>query len=146
MHAEWVEIEKQVIKNIIAANKDGRRIIAVGTTSVRSLESLFQKEEYHRFLPALRSGRNDKKKNIHNSIPSTRDEIRNFDGWVDIFIYPGYKFKIVDAMITNFHLPKSTLLMLVSALAGQENIKKTYKAAISKKYRFYSYGDAMFIC
>lgn len=70
---------------------------------------------------------------------------RGFAGWVDIFIYPGYKFKVVDAMITNFHLPKSTLLMLVSAFTGVDIIKRVYREAISKQYRFYSYGDAMLI-
>ena len=72
-------------------------------------------------------------------------KIKNYKDWVNIFIYPGYKFQVIDTMITNFHLPKSSLIMLVSALAGKENIDKAYEQAIEKKYRFYSYGDAMFI-
>jgi len=116
MHSEYIEINKKTLGNIIKAKSEGRRIIAAGTTSVRTLESVFSKKE-----------------------------LRSHRGWTDIFIYPGYKFKIVDAMITNFHLPKSTLLMLVSALAGREKIFKAYEEAIKKKYRFYSYGDAMLI-
>jgi len=116
MHAEWVEVNKKTIQNIIKAKKEGRRIIAVGTTSVRTLESAFRKTP-----------------------------VKNFSFWTDIFIYPGYKFKIIDGLITNFHLPKSTLLMLVSAFAGREKIFKAYEQAIKKKYRFFSYGDAMLI-
>lgn len=121
MHSEWVEVKKNVIKKIIKTKKEKKRIIAVGTTSVRTLESMFQSNNY-----------------IYN-------KIQNFSGLVNIFIYPNYKFKIVDSMITNFHLPKSTLLMLVSAFAGTENIKQAYCSAIKNKYRFYSYGDAMLI-
>ena len=99
--------------NIYKAKQEGRRIIAVGTTSIRVLESV-----------------------LKNNF---------FSGWTNIFIYPPYKFKVVDAIITNFHLPKSTLLMLVSAFANKKNIDKAYKQAIKKKYRFFSYGDAMFI-
>lgn len=117
MHAEWVEVSSPAITKIKASVKKGDRIVAVGTTSTRSLEACF------------------------SNLPKKG----GFKDWVDIFIYPGYKFKIVDAMITNFHLPKSTLLMLVSALAGKQNIDKAYKQAIKAKYRFYSYGDAMFI-
>ena len=113
MHAEFVEIKKSAAARINKAKKEGRRVIAVGTTSVRTLESLLPKNK--------------------------------FSDWTDIFIYSGYKFKVVDAMITNFHLPKSTLLMLISAFAGKRNIDRAYKEAIKKKYRFYSYGDAMFI-
>ncbi len=121
IHAEWVEVRKSVIERIIKAKRESRRIIAVGTTSVRILES------------AIKS---------HLVV---YEPLSGYKSWVDIFIYPGYKFKIVDAMITNFHLPKSTLLMLVSAFAGKYNINKAYKEAIKKKYRFYSYGDAMLI-
>ena len=113
MHSEWVEIKQEVIDKIKKTKNKGGRVIAVGTTTTRSLEALIGSE-------------------------------RN-SGWVDIFIYPGYKFQVVDGMITNFHLPKSTLLMLVSALAGKENIDKVYKEAIKNNYRFYSYGDAMLI-
>jgi S-adenosylmethionine:tRNA ribosyltransferase-isomerase len=118
MHAEWVEVNKLTINNLQLTKKRKGRVIAVGTTSTRSLEACWQN------LPAAG---------------------KDFKAWVDIFIYPGYEFKIVDALITNFHLPKSTLLMLVSALAGKKNIDKAYREAIKKKYRFYSYGDAMFI-
>ncbi len=121
MHAEFVEIGKNTIDKIKKAKKENKRIIAVGTTSVRSLESFF------------------------NNPKSYKLTAKSYNSWVNIFIYPGYKFKIVDAMITNFHLPKSTLLMLVSAMAGKENIDKAYQQAIKKKYRFYSYGDAMLI-
>jgi len=119
MHAEWVEVNQPVINNIIKAKKEGRRIIAVGTTSLRTIEAVF-----------------NKKAKIKN---------KKFAGWVNIFIYPGYKFKMVEALITNFHLPRSTLLMLVSALAGKKNINKAYGSALKNKYRFYSYGDAMLI-
>jgi S-adenosylmethionine:tRNA ribosyltransferase-isomerase len=130
MHSEWVEVSGEVI-NEIKKNKEQRtksnpcRVIAVGTTSARSLEACWQKL-FSKGSPSAGSG-------------------HSFQEWVDIFIYPGYKFRIVDAMITNFHLPKSTLLMLVSALAGKKNIDKAYREAIKKKYHFYSYGDAMFI-
>ena len=123
MHAEHVEINKRTLENILKAKSDGRRVIAVGTTSTRTLESVFYKKE----LRVMRYG------------------LRDYSGRTDIFIYPGYKFKIVDAMITNFHLPKSTLVMLVSAFVGRSKIFKAYEAAIKKKYRFYSYGDAMLI-
>lgn len=122
MHAECVEVKKSVMKRIIKAKKEKRRIIAVGTTSVRTLEAIVVKRGLATFRGA-----------------------KPLNEWVDIFIYPGYKFQVVDAMITNFHLPKSTLLMLVSAFAGKDNIDKAYKEAIKNKYRFYSYGDAMFI-
>lgn len=122
MHAELVEIKKSVAQRILKAKIEGRRVIAVGTTSVRTLEGCLAKD-------------------INNPI----NKIGNRKLAINIFIYPGYKFKIVDAMITNFHLPKSTLLMLISAFAGKKNIDKAYKEAKSKKYRFFSYGDAMFI-
>ncbi len=120
MHSEYVEIGKDVVDSIDKAKEQGCKVITVGTTSTRTLEAYY-------------SGRKFK---IGN---------KKWSGWVDIFIYPGYEFKVVNAMITNFHLPKSTLIMLVSALAGQESIKKAYQHAIDEKYRFYSYGDAMFI-
>ncbi len=115
MHNEFVEVEKDVVTEINRAKKENRRIIAVGTTSCRILESIdFKKENRQVF-------------------------------WTDIFIYPGYKFKVIDALITNFHLPKSSLLMLVSALAGKQGVDQAYQEAIRLKYRFFSYGDAMFI-
>ena len=97
--------------------KDKRRIISVGTTTTRTLETIM---------------------NFY-------DEFKECSGWTDIFIYPGYKFKAIDALITNFHLPKSTLVMLVSAFAGKEKIMNAYKEAVENKYRFFSFGDSMFI-
>ncbi|MFA4942322.1 MAG: tRNA preQ1(34) S-adenosylmethionine ribosyltransferase-isomerase QueA [Patescibacteria group bacterium] len=121
MHAEWLEIDSSTIKKIIQAKKDKKRVIAVGTTSCRSLETLGK----------------------HLALGF--DINQGLKCWTDIFIYPPYQFKIVDALVTNFHLPQSTLLMLISALAGKDNIDKAYSVAIQQKYRFFSYGDAMFI-
>ncbi|MHB8903993.1 MAG: tRNA preQ1(34) S-adenosylmethionine ribosyltransferase-isomerase QueA [Patescibacteria group bacterium] len=121
MHSEFASIEAATIKEIIKTKKAGGRVIAVGTTSCRTLESLDWAK-------------------IGNTKQITKQSF-----WTDIFIYPGYKFKIVDALVTNFHLPKSTLLMLISALAGKKNIDFAYQAAVSGHYRFFSYGDAMFI-
>jgi S-adenosylmethionine:tRNA ribosyltransferase-isomerase len=117
MHSERFTIPEVTADAINRAKAEGKRVVAVGTTSVRTLE--FASDANGK----LAKGR----------------------GSCDLFIYPGYKFKVVDAMITNFHLPKSTLLMLVSAFAGRENILRAYAEAIKEKYRFYSYGDAMFI-
>lgn len=133
MHVEWVEADGKTISRICLAKSEGRRIIAVGTTSARTLETIFSKFtnlQIYKFP----------NKNLNSEILNLK-----LNGWTDIFIYPGYKFKIVDALITNFHLPKSTLLMLVSALAGKKNIEKAYQEAIKMEYRFFSYGDAMFI-
>jgi S-adenosylmethionine:tRNA ribosyltransferase-isomerase len=99
------------------AKEENRCIVAVGTTTTRTLETIMSK--YNTF--------------------------KECSGWTDIFIYPGYEFKGIDSLITNFHLPKSTLIMLVSALAGKENIMNAYKHAVEEKYRFFSFGDAMFI-
>lgn len=115
MHNEFAEVSAEVGRVVSQAKKQGRRIIAVGTTSARTLESM----------------------DIHKTGRQTFS--------TDIFIYPGYRFKVVDALVTNFHLPHSTLLMLVSALAGKNRIDKAYKEAVQNKYRFFSYGDAMFI-
>ena len=117
MHSEHFQIEESEAKKINDARKNGGRIIAVGTTSTRTLESA-----------ALEDG----------TIPAT-------SGDTSIFIYPGYKFKAIDCLITNFHLPESTLVMLVSALAGRDNILNAYKVAVDERYRFFSFGDAMFI-
>ncbi|MCB1679128.1 MAG: tRNA preQ1(34) S-adenosylmethionine ribosyltransferase-isomerase QueA [Halioglobus sp.] len=117
MHAEYVEVDASVCAAVTAARERGGRVVAVGTTAVRSLES------------ASRAG----------------GVIQPYRGDTDIFIYPGYRFHSVDALVTNFHLPESTLLMLVSALAGREHIMSAYRAAIAARYRFFSYGDAMFI-
>lgn len=116
MHAERIEVSEQVCQQINQTRQRGGRVIAVGTTSVRALESASQTGEIHPFY-----------------------------GETDIFIYPGYQFQQVDAMITNFHLSESTLLMLVSAFAGREHILKAYQHAVEARYRFFSYGDAMFI-
>lgn len=117
MHSEYFEISKEACDALNKAKKESRRIIAVGTTSTRTLEALYQK--YGTFLPVKEA--------------------------TDIFISPGYKFVAIDALITNFHLPKSTLIMLVSAFAGREFTMKIYEHAIKEKYRFFSFGDAMFI-
>lgn len=116
MHSEYIEVDDSVCQKIIETKKQGGKVIAVGTTTVRSLES------------AALSG-----------------EIKPYFGETDIFLYPGKPFHIVDHMITNFHLPKSTLLMLVSAFSGTDKIKKAYAHAIVERYRFFSYGDAMLI-
>lgn len=116
MHSEWLEVGQNVVDALKACKARGGRVIAVGTTSVRSLET------------AARSG-----------------EVQAFAGDTDIFIYPGYRFRVVDALVTNFHLPESTLLMLVSAFAGYRQTMAAYAAAVEGQYRFFSYGDAMFI-
>jgi S-adenosylmethionine:tRNA ribosyltransferase-isomerase len=116
MHAEYVEVSQAVCDAVAACRARGGRVVAVGTTSVRSLES------------AARSG-----------------ELKPFQGDTRLFITPGYTFRAVDAMITNFHLPESTLLMLVSAFSGYENIKQAYQHAVRQQYRFFSYGDAMYL-
>lgn len=121
MHAEYVEVPQEVVDAISATKARGGRIIAVGTTSVRSLESAAQN--------ALKQG----------------TPLVPFFGDTDIFIYPGYEFQIVEALVTNFHLPESTLIMLVSAFAGFDNVMKAYHHAVAERYRFFSYGDAMFI-
>lgn len=117
MHSEYYEISEEVSEKLNKAKKEGKQIISVGTTSLRTLESNYTK--YNKFV-------------------STKEE-------TNIFIYPGYEFKAVDSLITNFHLPKSTLLMLVSAFSTRDNILKAYNAAIKNNYRFFSFGDAMFI-
>lgn len=117
MHSEYYEMDEEVANTLNKAKEEGRKIISVGTTSVRVLETVMNK--YNKFCKC--------------------------NGWTDIFIYPGYKFKAVDSLITNFHLPKSTLIMLVSALASKDIILNAYKEAVKEKYRFFSFGDSMFI-
>jgi S-adenosylmethionine:tRNA ribosyltransferase-isomerase len=117
MHEEYYEVPEETAALIAAAKERGGRIIAVGTTTTRCLESA-----------ADENGR-----------------LRPGSGWTGIFIYPGYKFKVIDGMVTNFHLPKSTLLMMVSALAGREKILAAYREAVERRYRFFSFGDAMLI-
>jgi S-adenosylmethionine:tRNA ribosyltransferase-isomerase len=118
IHTEWCELPPATVAAITRARQSGGRIIAVGTTSVRTLES------------AARNG---------------SDSIISYSGPTNLYILPGYRFKLVDAIITNFHLPKSTLIMLVSAFAGREQILHAYEVAVQEHYRFYSFGDAMFI-
>ncbi len=117
MHSEFCMIPPETAEAVNTAKKNGGRIIAVGTTSCRTLES-FAKDD---------------------------GTLEPSSGWTDIFIYPGYRFKCIDGLITNFHLPESTLIMLVSALAGREHILNAYRTAVENRYRFFSFGDAMFI-
>ena len=117
MHSEFFIVEESQAKLINDTKAAGGRVISVGTTSCRTLESAADEN----------------------------GQVRAGSGWTDIFIYPGYRFKVIDCLITNFHLPESTLLMLVSALAGKENILKAYEIAVQERYRFFSFGDAMFL-
>jgi S-adenosylmethionine:tRNA ribosyltransferase-isomerase len=117
MHSEYYQMDKGVAEALNAAKKEGRRIISVGTTTTRTLETIINKF----------------------------GEFKECSGWTDIFIYPGYEFKAIDSLITNFHLPKSTLVMLVSALAGKDKIMAAYEEAVKEEYRFFSFGDSMFI-
>ncbi|MGF1725101.1 tRNA preQ1(34) S-adenosylmethionine ribosyltransferase-isomerase QueA [Photobacterium nomapromontoriensis] len=121
MHAEYVEVPEEVVEAIHTTKANGGRVVAVGTTSVRSLESAAQ--------DALKNG----------------TELKPFFGDTEIFIFPGYQFQLVDVLITNFHLPESTLIMLVSAFAGYDHTMNAYLQAVENKYRFFSYGDSMFI-
>lgn len=117
MHSEFYMVSQEAADIINTAKKEGHRVISVGTTSTRTLESAADENGM----------------------------LRECSGWTEIFIYPGYSFKVIDGLITNFHLPQSTLVMLVSALAGREHVLNAYKAAVEEKYRFFSFGDAMFI-
>jgi len=117
MHSEYYSLSKESAEAINSCKENGNKVVAVGTTSTRTLETI---------------GGEDSR-------------VREQSGWTDIFIYPGYEFKIVDALITNFHLPKSTLLMLVSALSSRDIILNAYETAVKEKYRFFSFGDAMII-
>jgi S-adenosylmethionine:tRNA ribosyltransferase-isomerase len=116
IHREWYRINEASADSINEARRRGKKVVAVGTTSVRVIESA-----------------------------ATDDGVAAGEGWTGLFITPGYKFRVVDAMLTNFHLPKSTLLMLVSAFAGRDRILAAYAEAIRERYRFYSFGDCMFI-
>ncbi|MCG0275892.1 MAG: tRNA preQ1(34) S-adenosylmethionine ribosyltransferase-isomerase QueA [Thermosediminibacteraceae bacterium] len=117
MHPEYFEVDSEAAEMINTTKKHGKRVIAVGTTSTRTLETVADEKGF----------------------------VKSLSGWTDLFIYPGYRFKVVDGMVTNFHLPESTLLMLVCAFADRELIMAAYEEAIKKKYRFYSFGDAMLI-
>jgi S-adenosylmethionine:tRNA ribosyltransferase-isomerase len=120
MHAEWLSVSETTVEAIRATKAQGGRVVAVGTTSVRSLETAAQH--------------------------ARADEIlRPYEGDTRIFIYPGYEWRVVDALVTNFHLPESTLLMLVSAFAGYDTVMAAYQEAVAQRYRFFSYGDAMFL-
>ncbi|MFQ5858258.1 MAG: tRNA preQ1(34) S-adenosylmethionine ribosyltransferase-isomerase QueA [Anaerolineae bacterium] len=135
MHSEYAVLPPETAEVINQTRQAGGRVIAVGTTVVRVLETVAQSTIHN---PAL------------SSVEGPQFTIRNleltpFSGWTDLFIYPGYHFHVVDALITNFHLPRSTLLMLVSAFAGKDLIFRAYDSAIEENYRFYSFGDAMFI-
>ena len=118
MHSEYIEVSDEVVAAIAKTKARGGRVIAVGTTSVRSLES---------------------------AAKQSQGPLKSYFGDTDIFIYPGYEFQVIDMMITNFHLPESTLIMLVSAFSGQDHIMNAYKVAIEEQYRFFSYGDAMLL-
>jgi S-adenosylmethionine:tRNA ribosyltransferase-isomerase len=137
IHSEYLEVTKKTAQNLNKAKAEGRRIIAVGTTSVRVLESAAvchcEKPEVTKQSGSLHFARDDKY------------TVQPITGETKIYIYPGYQFKFVDGIITNFHLPKSSLLLLVSAFAGKNEIKKAYEHAIKEKYKFYSYGDGMII-
>ena len=117
MHSEFYRIDQSEADKINRAKKEGHRVIAVGTTSTRTLESAADENGY----------------------------LWETSGWTEIFIYPGYQFKVIDGLITNFHLPESTLVMLVSALAGREHVLNAYAEAVAQRYRFFSFGDAMFL-
>lgn len=118
MHKEYFQLSPETAMMINEAKKDGRRVVAVGTTAIRTIEA----------VASMFDG-----------------QVKPYAGWTDIFIYPGYEFQVIDACITNFHLPKSTLIMLMAAFAGKEFIFKAYEEAIQNNYRFYSYGDCMFV-
>jgi len=132
IHTEWCELPQETADAINGTRAEGGRVIAVGTTSVRTLESAGMGNRKSDEVP-------------DPQLPTPDSRISTFIGPTSLFILPGYKFNVVDAMITNFHLPKSTLIMLVSAFAGRERILETYETAIKEGYRFYSFGDAMLI-
>ena len=125
MHSEFFSIDDEAARTINLAKRDGRRVISVGTTATRLLEHAAR-------LHAVDGS-------------ASEDVLASGTGWADIFITPGHRFRVVDALVTNFHLPKSTLLMLTSALAGRELLFKAYQEAVTQRYRFYSFGDAMFL-
>ncbi len=140
LHTERYEISVEAAERVQSAREAGRRIVAIGTTTVRTLEYAARKSppEQNRIERSAQS------ESPVMTIPS-EGRIRAQRGEADIFIYPGFEFRVVGAMLTNFHLPKSTLLMLVAAFAGRERILKAYEHAVQQRYRFYSYGDCMFV-
>ena len=117
MHSEFYMIDEEAAEKINRAKENGRKVICVGTTSCRTIESAADEN----------------------------GKLKACSGWTEIFIYPGYQFKVLDELITNFHLPESTLVMLVSALAGREHVLAAYEEAVKERYRFFSFGDAMMI-
>jgi S-adenosylmethionine:tRNA ribosyltransferase-isomerase len=129
IHTEYCEITPEVTRQLNRARAEGRRIVAVGTTSVRVLETAARAGKQQADAPVSLSAR--------SLVP--------YSGWTDLFIYPGYQFRAVDVLLTNFHLPRSTLLLLVAAFAGKDAIDRAYQEAIRKEYRFYSFGDCMLI-
>ena len=143
MHREYCELSPEVARQLNRARAEGGRIIAVGTTSVRVLETAARAGK--RATGKLGTGRLVDQEPSQFTNSQSTNLLTPFSGWTDLFIYPGYQFRAVDALITNFHLPRSTLLMLVSAFAGRDFIMRAYQEAIRKGYRFYSFGDAMFI-
>jgi S-adenosylmethionine:tRNA ribosyltransferase-isomerase len=128
MHSEWMSVSDETCQKIMATKANGKRVIAVGTTSVRSLETTAQLSDFS-WMQGVKQG----------------NSLKPYQGETAIFIYPGYHFRLVDALVTNFHLPESTLIMLVSAFAGYKRTFAAYQTAVEKEYRFFSYGDAMFI-
>jgi len=132
IHSEYFELDKKIAERLNAAKRDGRRIIACGTTTVRVLESCAVLKKKSPLRPPFKKG-------------ELKEDLKPTSGETNIFIYPGYKFKFIDALLTNFHVPKSTLIMLVAAFAGKKFVDRAYKIAIKKRYRFYSFGDSMLI-
>ncbi len=119
IHSEWVEVGREAMAELVEARRSGKKILAIGTTVVRTLETVAEFVE--------------------------KGEVKDFSGWTDIYIYPGYRFRMVDMLFTNFHLPRSSLLLLVCAFAGRDLVLRAYRHAVEKGYRFFSYGSAMLI-
>jgi S-adenosylmethionine:tRNA ribosyltransferase-isomerase len=134
MHNEWVDISKETADTINTAKQEKRRIIAIGTTTVRALEGAYHAQQKFQYT-----------KSNNQKEEQTFFQLQPFTGDVNLFITPGFEFHIVDCLLTNFHLPKSTLLLLVSAFAGKERIQNAYHEAVKNNYRFFSFGDAMFL-
>jgi S-adenosylmethionine:tRNA ribosyltransferase-isomerase len=156
IHTEWYQISGETAEKITRAKREGRRVVAVGTTTVRTLEYAAggggaesqrqeQRQEQDREQGQLPHTSQQRACMGHPAVDVGHAVIAPHSGEADIFIYPGYRFRVVDAMLTNFHLPKSTLLMLVSAFAGRERVLAAYEHAVRERYRFFSYGDCMFI-
>lgn len=149
MHSEWVEVGAEIAEAVNRAKREGRRIIAIGTTTVRTLEGVARLTSDLRLQTSAMINNKTEVRPVRRSLGAggrPRTEVRPYTGEINLFILPGFQFRVVDAMITNFHLPKSTLLMLVAAFVGDtEFVLQCYEQAKEKEYRFYSFGDAMFI-